>query len=419
MLEVGSLVELDIVDAAYGGEFIARYEDLVVFVRGAIIGEKVIAQITKQQAKLCRAIVREVIKSAPNRIVHPWPLGAVEATGAADYGHIKLSGQREMKSRMLANQLRRIAGAKISAQFSAQMLQVESVEFGRDGGLRGNPDAQGWHYRTRIDVLKLDTGVGMHLLRTNQLIALQEMPLATRRLDELDLFAAAWDKYVPPKTRMRLVAPSASPVIAVIDGKTYREPGMLVDPKIKEVVQYRGKSYEYKIAAGSFWQIHENAPNSLVAHVFDGLELQPGDRLVDLYSGSGLFSLIGADLVGQRGSVRSYEGDQRATLSAQENLRAMPWAKAEAVNIRAENIAKLVAGADFVIADPPRAGLGVDAAQELAKSQAKKIALVSCDAASMARDVSAMLAAGRKLDSFTAVDIFPNTHYVETVCIFS
>lgn len=76
-------------------------------------------------------------------------------------------------------------------------------------------------------------------------------------------------------------------------------------------------------------------------------------------------------------------------------------------------------GADIVIADPPRAGLGVDAAMMLAQSDARRIALVSCDSASMARDVSALLHAGRRLESFAAVDIFPNTHFVETVCVVS
>ncbi|NLW13915.1 MAG: class I SAM-dependent RNA methyltransferase, partial [Trueperella sp.] len=80
-------------------------------------------------------------------------------------------------------------------------------------------------------------------------------------------------------------------------------------------------------------------------------------------------------------------------------------------------IETLVEDADVVIADPPRAGLGNEAAQILASSAASQIALVSCDSASMARDVSALVRAGREITHFHAVDIFPNTHFVETVCV--
>ena len=418
MLEVGALVELEITDVAYGGEFIGRYEDTVVFVRGAIIGERVIAEITRRQAKLYRAIVREVLVASDWRINHPWSLGAVDATGAADYGHLSLAGQREMKSLMLRNQLRRIGGETLVEQFSEEMLTVHSVEGGRDGSLVGQPDTAGWHYRTRIDVLKLATGVGMHLLRTNQLVALQEMPLASRHFAQLDLFGTAWDGYLPQQ-RMRLVAPSLGNPVAVVDGKVYRAPGVEANPQISELVRYRGEEYFYQIFAGSFWQIHENAPNALVRHVFDALDPQPGDTLVDLYCGSGLFSLVGAHLVGKRGKLCGFEGDARAVKSAQQNLAALSQARAATANIDQRNIGKLVQRADSVIADPPRAGLGVGAAKILGKSDARRIALISCDSASMARDISALISTGRKIESFTAVDIFPNTHYVETVCVLT
>lgn len=419
MLEIGAHIELEIIDVAYGGEFIARFGEAVVFVRGAVVGERVIAEITKKQAKLYRAIVREVIEASPMRITHPWPLGAVEATGAADYGHINLAGQRQMKSLMLQNQLRRIGGEEIVAHFSAEMFAVESVENGRDGSLSDVPSAQGWHYRTRIDVLKLDTGVGMNLARTNQLVQVANMPLASRKLAELDLFGSAWDKCVPAKKRIRLVAPNGSVPLAVIDDAIYSEPGVLASEKIHEIVEYRGEKFSYTLNAGSFWQIHENAPSALVSHVFDELNLSAGDKLVDLYSGSGLFSVVGAKIVGRKGELRAYEGDRSATAAAKRNLANSPWAKAQATNIDQKNVEKLIDGANVIIADPPRAGLGVETANIMANSKAHQVALVSCDSASMARDVSVFLKSGWRLESFKAIDIFPNTHYVETVVLMS
>lgn len=418
MLNVGSYVDLEITDVAYGGECVAHHDGVPVFVRGAILGERVIAEVTKVQARGCRAIVRDVQEAAPTRIAHPWPLGSVGATGAADYGHMTLAGQHDMISRMLEGQLRQFGGESVLAQFTG-MLEVESVESGRDGSLDGAPGSEGWHYRTRIDVLKLDTGVGMHVMRTNDLVPLERIPLAVRAMEKLDVFGAAWDGHVPFKKRMRLVAPSGGEPLAVIDGVAFCEPGRRIGSDIHEIVTYRGQLYDYTINVNSFWQIHEYAPSSLVAHVFDALGVELGDTLVDLYSGSGLFSLVGANIVGPGGRVLGFEGDERATSYAQQNLRSVPWASAQAATIDAENIRSLTDGADIVIADPPRAGLGVDAATILAQSDARRIALVSCDSASMARDVSALLHAGRRLESFAAVDIFPNTHFVETVCVVS
>ena len=407
MADIGSLVDLDIADVAFGGETIAYSGDATVFVRGAIIGERVRAEITHKRKRGYLAIVREVLDPAPTRIEHPWPLGSVDQTGAANYGHMTLAGQREMKSRMLAGQLRQAAGRELLARFSPDMIEVRGV----------GDDAGGWRYRTRIGVNKLDTGVGMYVSHADAHVRVHDLPLASARIDALDLFGSAWDDAVRPGEHLRIVAPSASEPVVIADGQVFSAPGVPGAQTIREVVAYGDRTYEYELCADGFWQVHERAPEALVAAVFDSLDVTEGARVADLYAGAGLFSLVAADLVGPRGSVRAFEGNEVAVNAAQANFAGMPWASAQALTIDERMIEALVDGADVVIADPPRSGLGKAAAGILAACEARQIALVSCDAASMARDVATLVSAGREITHFHAADIFPNTHFVETVCV--
>lgn len=410
MLNIGSVVDLEISDVAFNGETVAFEGDAKVFVTGAIYGERVRAEITHKRARGYLAIVREVIEPAPTRIEHPWPLGTVNQTGAANYGHMTLTGQRAMKSRVLEGQLRQAGGDELLASFTPEMLEVRAIA---DADLA----APGWRYRTRIGVNKLGGGVGMNVSRTGDHVRVDDLPLASARINELDLFGSAWDDAVPPGEHMRLVAPSASEPVVIVGGQVLRAPGEPGEHTIAETVTYRGNDYHYELSSGGFWQVHDNAPDALVAAVFDSLDIAEAMNVVDLYSGAGLFSLIAADLVGAKGRVRAYEGNDIATNAARANFAGRHWASADAVTINEHTIETLVEDADVVIADPPRAGLGNEAAQILASSAASQIALVSCDSASMARDVSALVRAGREITHFHAVDIFPNTHFVETVCV--
>ncbi|MDP9805649.1 tRNA/tmRNA/rRNA uracil-C5-methylase (TrmA/RlmC/RlmD family) [Trueperella bonasi] len=400
---IGKSVDVDIVDVAFGGETVGQFDGQQLFVRGAIIGERVRAEITNIRARGLLAITREVLKPAPTRIDHPWPLGSVYQTGAANYGHITLSGQREMKTRMLRRELREAGGEELLAQFSPPMLTVQAV------------DGNGWHYRTRIGVNKLPTGVGVNSGGT--FVRVSELPLASKRLESLDLFGNAWDETLTTGEHLQLVAPNAGSPVIMSAGQAFFSPSERAPNTIWEIVNYRGRSYEYTLGTKGFWQVHENAPDALVAAVFDNLELDERTHFVDLYSGAGLFSLVAADLIGPRGSVRAYEGNSEAAEAASANFTAAPWASSHALTIDAHTLGSLVGSAQVVVADPPRAGLGSEAAKILALSPARQIALVSCDARSMARDVAALVRAGRRVTQFVALDIFPQTHFVETVCV--
>lgn len=413
-MEAEENLELRITDIAHGGYGVARENGQVIFVGGAIPGEKVRAQIFERKRRFAKAVVQEVLEAAPERIENPWPAGGVAYTGAADFAHIALSMQRELKAQVVEAQLRKIGGEIITAQLADLPLVVEAVD-----------SSDGWGSRSRIDLVKMPQGFGMYRAHSHELLPLQEMPLADARIESLDLWGRAWDKYVPVGAKVRAVASSGGDIRLAVGKKVYSAPGKRAARIVREQVLLLGqqpqqqKKYCYVLDTAGFWQVHREAPRTLIMAVQDFLGDISGVRGVDLYAGAGLFSQPLADCIGPQGSLSTYEGSKEAVKVAQKNLAAFPWAKAQEVRIGARNIQKLTAQADFVLADPPRAGLGVAAAQQLAKSGAEKIVLVSCDPAAMARDVAQLAAGGYRMAGIRIFDIFPHTHHVESVVLMS
>ena len=412
-MEVEENLELRITDIAHGGYGVARENGQVIFVGGAIPGEKVRAQIFERKRRFAKAVVQEVLEAAPERIENPWPAGGVAYTGAADFAHIALSMQRELKAQVVEAQLRKIGGEIITAQLADLPLVVEAVD-----------SSDGWGSRSRIDLVKMPQGFGMYRAHSHELLPLKEMPLADARIGSLDLWGRAWDKYVPVGAKVRAVASSVGDIRLAVGKKVYSAPGKRAARIVREQVllpaqPQQQKNYRYALDAAGFWQVHREAPRTLIMAVQDFLGDISGVRGVDLYAGAGLFSQPLADCIGPRGSLSTYEGSEEAVKAAQKNLAAFSWAKAQEARIGARNIQTLTAQADFVLADPPRAGLGVAAAQQLAKSGAEKIVLVSCDPAAMARDVAQLAAGGYRMAGIRIFDIFPHTHHVETVVLMS
>lgn len=176
----------------------------------------------------------------------------------------------------------------------------------------------------------------------------------------------------------------------------------------------------WRVGAGAFWQVHPAAADTLTDAVLAALEPKPGDTVLDLYCGAGLFAGAIAPLVGADGAVTGIESDDDAVRDAQYNLRDYPWARAYRADVaRAANDGRLPP-ARLVVADPPRAGLARELVGYLTgNSLATRFAYVSCDPATLARDLGLLLAGGWRVDGLRAFDAFPMTHHVECVTTLS
>lgn len=452
---------LDVGPVAHGGHCVARHEGRVIFVRHGIPGEKVRARLTDagDAAKFWRADVVEVLEASPDRVEHFWRQAdslrswqhGHPPVGGAEFGHIALARQRELKSAVLAEQLKRLAGVERlpgdSGQDPANLVEAvpgSGADADAGSGMDGTYDAgTGLGWRTRASFSVTPGGkLGMHAHRSDHIIPVREMPLSSEGINRLRL----WDIDLQGVERVEVAAPSngSRPLVllAPAPGTKPRRLSAIAaqlpddisvatfDPLTGEVAQLRGRTWvqesaaghEYRVTGAGFWQIHRDAPGTLVAAVtkflHDGGFLAAGSVVADLYAGAGLFTAPLAEAVGQTGSVLSVEGAPGTSRDARKNLHEAP--QVEIVQGRVERVLRQKPrNFDSLILDPPRAGAGKAVVSQLVAAGPRAVAYVSCDPASFARDVGYFQKEGWSLAGLRAFDLYPHTHHLETVALLT
>ncbi|MGF9649084.1 TRAM domain-containing protein [Pseudarthrobacter oxydans] len=453
--EAGTEVVLYVGPVAHGGHCVARHEGRVIFVRHAIPGEKVRARLTDadEKAKFWRADVVEVLDGSPDRVDHFWrPADSRRAwghghppVGGAEFGHISLARQRRLKADVLAEQLKRLAGVEqLPDGWDGSVEAVGGPTPAPDAGAEATGDGgDGLRWRTRASFSVTPAGkLGMHAHRSGHIIPIHEMPLAIDAINNLRL----WDLDLQGVDRVEVAAPAngSRPLVllAAAEGTKPKRLAAIAaalpadvsvaafDPATEEVQQVRGRlwvqesaaGHEYRVTGAGFWQIHRDAPGTLVGAVTEFLQgggfLHPGAVVADLYAGAGLFTAILADAVGETGSVLSVEGAPGTSRDARKNLHAAP--QVEIVQGRVERVLRQKPrDFDALILDPPRAGAGKAVVGQLVAAAPRAIAYVSCDPASFARDVGYFRQAGWELAGLRAFDLYPHTHHLETVALLT
>jgi len=400
----GREIEVEATNMAHGGESVARYEGRVVFVADAIPGERVLARVTEDSKKsFWRAETVRVLEASPHRRPHVWPEASVDLDpadrpGGADYGHIELAHQRELKGRVLADALSRMA--KVDTHVSVEALP-------------GEPDGTGWRTRERLHVS--DDGVlGPYAARSHRVIPVASLPLAVPAVRE----------HAPLAERM----PGAGSV-QVIASSTGEGARLVIGAQKPTVIRERVGEREFRVDDTGFWQVHVAAPQTLVAAVQEAIDpelFDPKAANLDLYGGVGLLAAAVGDRFGPAVRITTVESDARATEHAAENLAE--WVGAAVATARVDayvrSLGDVSAGerarlsAATVVLDPPRSGAGAGVLEPLAALAPAQIVYVACDPVAFARDVAILDRLGYRLDSLRAFDMFPHTHHVETVGSF-
>jgi tRNA/tmRNA/rRNA uracil-C5-methylase (TrmA/RlmC/RlmD family) len=218
--------------------------------------------------------------------------------------------------------------------------------------------------------------------------------------------------------------------------------------------QAAGRAWRVDLAG--FWQVHPAAADTLAAAVLQALEPRPGEVALDLYCGAGLFAGVLAPEVGPDGRVIGVESDAATVRDARNNLREWPWARVHRGDV-GEVLGRIgLSGASLVVLDPPRTGAAPAVIEALCVSRPvaapepepvaepesrpqpqpesgpdrvaraesgagglRRIAYVSCDPATLARDLGLLIAGGWTLDALRAFDAFPMTHHVECLATLS
>jgi tRNA/tmRNA/rRNA uracil-C5-methylase (TrmA/RlmC/RlmD family) len=182
----------------------------------------------------------------------------------------------------------------------------------------------------------------------------------------------------------------------------------------------------FTVHPAGFWQTHPRAAEVFTETVLRAAAPRPGERVLDLYAGSGLFTAALASAVTASGRVVGLEAEPDAVTDAGHNLADKPWAAVRRAAVSAESIAAAAVelagpdeprGVSIVVLDPPRSGAGREVLGAIMAVEPRIIVYVACDPAALARDVRFAMDAGWRLDELSAFDAFPMTHHVECVAV--
>ncbi|MGH3302947.1 MAG: class I SAM-dependent RNA methyltransferase [Streptosporangiaceae bacterium] len=410
--EAGDVLELTVGEVVHGGWCVSRQDDTgqTVFVRHALPGERVRATVTQLTARFIRAEATEILQPSADRVVPPCRYAGPGGCGGCDWQHASLAAQRQLKAAVIRQQLRRIAGLDTSVVVEAMV--------GDDNGL-------GW--RTAVSFAVDRDGVaGLRKHRSHEIVPLDRCLIAHELVTGADVTGKRW----PGAQSVQVaVVPRTEEVGVLVTGRPAGLPALAADGvqiagRPRGRTQVRGRGYltqraasrDWRVSLGGFWQVHPAAADTLASDVLAALHPQPGEHTLDVYCGGGLFAGVLAQAVGPAGTVLAVEQDAAAARDARYNLRAWPWAR-----VRHGDAAALLARTDLsdvsmVVLDPPRTGVDRRVIEAL-HTGPRRIAYVSCDPATLARDLRLLLDGGWELAGLRGYDAFPMTHHVECLAI--
>ncbi len=427
-----------------GGMGVARIDGRVVFVHGALRGEKCRVLILKTLKSVAFAKVLEVLEPSSERITPDCPY--FPRCGGCTYRHIRYEEELRLKKQRVQDNLSRIGGSDVT---------VEEI--------LGAQDTLRYRNKAQYPVSK-DGAVGFYRARTHEVIECEHCLLVK---PEADAAAEALREYMQScrvagydeKTGRGLVrhlyirsnAAGESLVCVLVNGDKLPKEDRLVTllrdacPKCTGIVlgtntkkgnvilgdRYRtlwgsdrledtlcGKTF--RLSVPSFYQVNRVQAERLYAKAIEFAGLTGQETVLDLYCGAGTITLALSD---HAKKVLGAEIVPEAIDDARENAARNGVKNAEFFCGDASDVAKKLAREnlrpDVITVDPPRKGLAADVVESIAEMQPQRVVYVSCDSATMARDVKRLADLGYTAQRACAVDMFPRADHVETVVLLS
>jgi 23S rRNA (uracil1939-C5)-methyltransferase len=430
-------LQLTIEKLIYGGDGLARLpadasgKGKAAFIPFVLTGEEVTATITEQKPGFARGRLDAVVSPSAERVLPPCPYFG--SCGGCQYQHATYAEQLRIKTEILRENLRRLAKLELPVQ-----IQVHP--------------SPPWSYRNRTR-MAVRQGHGFELgyrrMGSEQILPVEQCPISSPLLQkamsalwalgrnaqvpaslrEVELFANADDTRLllslhrlPPTTKpeedfaafvsqLQSALPGLESVALFAERQAHPKNHEPADEK-PQVLAGSGfltchvSGHSYQVSAGAFFQSNRHLVPLLVEIVTKG---RTGATALDLYAGGGLFSL---PLAAQFENVVAVESSPASFRDLRRNLP--PNGKAVRLTAEAylQNARKL--HPDLIVVDPPRAGLGPKAARALAECRAPRVTYVSCDPATLARDLAVLIAAGYSVEQAHLFDLFPQTYHLET-----
>lgn len=434
---------LEIEKLIYGGDSLARLpadaqgRGKAVFTPFVLAGEKIEATITEEKPSFARAHAEKILQPSPHRIPPACPYFTL--CGGCHYQHATYEHQLEVKQEILRENLRRIAKLDLQTEIAVH-------------------PSPPWNYRNRSRLqirTQPDFALGYFKFASHQLLPVEQCPISSPLINravaavwnlgrsgktaegvrEIEFFANEDDTHllvefscVPEARRANVRAWAddlCSSMPEIVGVTAFRASQKGSPEKLVAVgapdLTYKTKAATYRVSAGSFFQTNRFLTDELTSIVTAN---RSGELALDLYAGVGLFSTA---LACDFHHIVSVEMSQTSFADLSYNLPL----NGKAVHAAAEQfvgklgdqgrakvgaiLPQLRQKPELVVIDPPRSGLGDRVARSLAELNAPRLTYVSCDPATLARDLVPLQSAGYRLEEVHLIDLFPQTYHIETV----
>jgi 23S rRNA (uracil1939-C5)-methyltransferase len=406
----------------YGGNFLARHDGKAIFVPLALPGEQARIRIAENTSGYSTAELTEIMTPAPERITPRCP--HFGSCGGCNYQHTDYGTQLAFKQAILRETLER---AGFSAPAEIAMLAADP-----------------WAYRNRIRVAFDAAGSpGYRGRRSHSVIPIRECPIAAPLLvsaakaaaetlarvpanlrpPEVLLFCdptesallATFFTAEPAQLRLDSIAKALHDRIPALQGAELATGGRPGHPPRTlaqwgaTALTYPAAGFEYRVDHGAFFQVNRWLIDAFVANVVHG---HSGNVAWDLFAGVGLFA---RQLTLQFDKVVAVESATASISALAANLSGTSGEAVPTSTLEFMRQNRTGPRPDLIVVDPPRTGLGAEIAGLLIEVAAPHLTYVSCDPATLARDLRVLLAGGYTIASVTLADLFPQTFHLETV----
>lgn len=400
---------------AHGGEALARDENgRVIFVPYAIAGETARVEIVESRRGFARGRVVEILEPSPDRVTPRCPhfppspnVNLLEYCGGCQWQHMSYAAQLRSKTQIVRDQF-----ARVGKLPDAPILPTL-------------PARDPWQYRNNMQFgINADGALCLQAPDSHTLVPIRVCYIMDEPLSEtfktLELDSESFDRVTlraGENTGERfLILESEDPETPEIETDepvsiAFRSGDVTVPILGKEALTERIGERTFRISPNSFFQVNTIMAETLVELVREYLGPRGTDVLLDAYGGVGLFGLTLARQVARVVEIEENPDALQDTQANASNLDNVEFheGKVEAI------LPKLETRIDIAVVDPPRAGLDRFALDALAAKKPRVIAYVSCDPATLARDVARFIEQGYRLERVQPVDLFPQTYHIECV----
>ena len=443
MLEKGKIYEALISDYTSEGQGVAKVDGCAVFIPNAIAGERVLVRIEKAQKTWAAGKITEILEKSPHRVQRECPISA--SCGGCDFWHMDYEEETRLKAERVRQALNRIGGENLETM-----------------PILAAPTCQGYRNKAQYPVAskKGRAYAGFFRAGTHQVVEnarCRILPEETDRIKDLvvdyvnqyriSVYDEEAHKGLLRHIYVRRGAVSGQILVClVVNGRALPKPEALVE-RLKalpgfttlvlsvntkkgntilgdEFITLYGPGFvedtlcglRFRLSARSFYQVNHHQAQRLYEAAIAQAEITKADTVLDLYCGVGTITLCMAKAAGK---VIGVEVIPQAVEDARDNAKRNGIENAEffcgdagqaALELEARGIQ-----ADVVVVDPPRKGLNADAIEALARFAPRRIVYVSCDPATLARDVALLKERGYQLKNAMAADLFPRCAHVESI----